>query len=60
MLLIDSGKIFLAGEEREDGGQNHCTPTTSFTFWKGNIKLKEVNRIEAQEIKPPPSKKNNL
>lgn len=24
------------GEEREDGGQNHCTPTIGFTFWKGN------------------------
>ena len=27
----------FAGEEREDGGQNHCAPTTGLTFRKGNI-----------------------
>ena len=27
--------LLFLGEKREDGGQNHCTSTIGFTFWKG-------------------------
>ena len=27
--------LLFLGEKREDGGQNHCTPTIGFTFRKG-------------------------
>jgi hypothetical protein len=29
----------ITGKEREDGGQNHCTPTIGFAFRKGKITL---------------------
>lgn len=34
-MRIAIALVILIGEEREDGGQNHCAPTIGITFRKG-------------------------